>query len=251
MNKPFLVIKIGGNELDEQGFIKDLSGEIKRLQKDYACMVVHGGGRAIDCLMKKMGIRPCYQNGQRITDQKTLEIVEMVLSGKINKELVYAFNSDGLDSIGLSGVDRNLLQVVPWGEKMNMVGRIIKVRVNLIAEYCSQDIIPVISPISVGPAGKYNVNADHAAGMIAGALSAQQIIFISNVPGVLVDDLVASRLTTTQVETLINDKAIHGGMIPKVRSALEAIKNGAHSALITDVTGWKNRSGTTIAMERM
>ncbi|MDO9545614.1 MAG: acetylglutamate kinase [Pelolinea sp.] len=250
MKKPYLVIKIGGNELEVCDFITGLSADIKELQKENACILVHGGGRAIDELMEKMFIPPHFKNGQRVTDQKTLEVAEMVLSGKINKDLVVALNAVGLDAIGLSGVDRNLLQVVPWDGEMDLVGRITKVRAELLVEYCAQDVIPVISPISIGPAGKYNVNADHAAGMIAGALFAQQIVFISNVPGVLVDYHIAMQLRDTQVEELIENKAIHGGMIPKVQAALDALNYGAQSALITNLEGWMKRSGTTIITER-
>lgn len=250
MKKPYKIIKIGGNELSSPKFIGGLSSTIKEEQKIHACILVHGGGRAIDQMMEKLKIEPHYRNGQRITDKATLEIAEMVLSGKINKELVFELAVAGLEAIGLSGIDRKLLQVEPWGQEMRLVGRIIKVRDELLAEYCAQGVIPVISPISIGPAGKYNVNADHAAGMIAGALKAKEVVFITNVPGVLVDDNVAARLFDTEVQALIQKNTIQGGMIPKVNAALDALKYGAKSAIITDLAGFKEQTGTTIIKKR-
>lgn len=250
MKKPYLIIKVGGNELDALGFTDQLAADIKVQQKEYACILVHGGGCAINHAMEKMHIQPQYKNGQRVTDQKTLEIAEKVLSGKINKDLVSMLKTIDLQAVGLSGVDRELLQAEPWGSQMDLVGRIVKVRTELLAEYCAQGVIPVISPISIGAAGKYNVNADHAAGMIAGTLKAEQIVFISNIPGVLVDYHVVARLSDTEMKLMIENCAIHGGMIPKVQAALDALNCGAHSALITNLAGWKNHTGTTIMAER-
>ncbi len=250
MKQPYKIIKIGGNEIDARGFIQGLAESIKEQQKECACIIVHGGGRAIDQMMKKMQIEPQYNNGQRITDAATLEIAEMILSGNINKKLVLEFTGVEVEAIGLSGVDRKLLQVESWGEEMQLVGRIVKVRHELLAEYCVQKVVPIISPISIGPAGRYNVNADHAAGKIAGALEAENIVFITNVPGVLVDDNVVAQLSDTEVQALINNNTINGGMIPKVNAALDALKYGAKSAIITNLTGFKNQTGTTIITER-
>jgi acetylglutamate kinase len=249
MKKPYLVIKIGGNELAEPGFIEQLAATIRANQADFAPILVHGGGRAISDLMAKLNIQPTYKNGQRVTDAAVLEVAEMVLSGKINKDLVHALNNADCDAVGISGVDRKLLQVEPWGEDMHLVGRIIKVRVDVLDTYCKDNIVPVISPISVGVDGKYNVNADHAAGMIAGALNADQIVFISNVPGVVVTDCPALQLLDTQVNFLIKNNTIHSGMIPKVNAALVALKEGAKQTLITDLDGFINHTGTIIKMD--
>jgi len=250
MNKPFKIIKIGGNELSSPEFIQGLSLAIKEEQEKYACILVHGGGRAIDQLMEKLQIEPQYRNGQRITDKKTLEIAEMVLSGKINKQLVFELTIGGLEAIGLSGVDRKLLQVEPWGPELDLVGRIVKVRGELLAEYCALEVVPVISPISIGTEGKFNVNADHAAGMIAGALKAEEVVFITNVPGVLVDGKVAAQLFDTEVQALIQNGTIQGGMIPKVNAALDALRFGAKSAIIINLAGFKKHTGTTIIKKR-
>ena len=226
VNKPIQVIKVGGNELTDVNFMNNLVMTIQKQKKEYACVLVHGGGVAISDLMNKTGIVPQYKDGQRITDEATLEIAEMVLSGKINKQLVLSLNQVGIDTIGLSGVDRSLLQVEPWGEAMDLVGRIVKVRRKILEDYFFEDVIPVISPISIGEKGRYNVNADHAAGMIAGALCADEIVFITNVPGVLVDGEIAETLTDKQVFELIERKIISGGMIPKVNAALDALCYG-------------------------
>jgi acetylglutamate kinase len=250
MKMPYQIIKIGGNELAASGFTQDLATVIKEQQKEFACILVHGGGRAIDQLMLKMQLEPQYKNGQRITDKATLEVAEMVLSGKINKKLVFELSAVELEAIGLSGVDRKLLQVEPWGAEMHLVGRIVKVRQELLAEYCAQQVIPVISPISIGSAGTYNVNADHAAGKIAGALKAEKIVFITNVPGVLLDDAAIDQLLDTEVHALIDDSTINGGMIPKVNAALDALKYGAKSAMITNLAGFKKHAGTIIITKR-
>ncbi|MBI9046878.1 MAG: acetylglutamate kinase [Anaerolineaceae bacterium] len=248
MHNPSLVIKIGGNELAADGFISKLTETIKVQQEEFACIVVHGGGRAIDDLMDNLSIEPQYHNGQRITDEKTLEIAEMVLSGNINKTLVFELCLVGLDAIGVSGIDRGLLQVEPWGGNMDLVGRIRKVRKEVILEYCKNNIVPVISPISGGETGKFNVNADHAAGKIAGAIKSEKIVFISNVPGVLKNDQIIPELTLDEVEEMIKNNIIVGGMIPKVRAALDALKEGTRKAMITNLAGFISQSGTTITI---
>ncbi len=250
MKKPIQVIKIGGNELSVPGFVQHLAEVIKEQQKRFACILVHGGGRAIDDLMQKMQIEPQYKNGQRITDEKTLEIAEMVLSGMVNKKLVLEFAKADIESIGLSGVDQKLLQVDPWGAEMNLVGRIVKVRTDLLTEYSEKDVVSVISPISLGPDGRYNVNADHAAGMIAGSLKADRVVFISNVPGVMVGSHITPKLSHKDMQLMIESGTITGGMIPKVNAALDALNDGAGQATITDLSGFQNHTGTTIVIER-
>ena len=157
-------------------------------------ILVHGGGKAVSEMMQALHIEPKFIDGQRVTDQAALEVAEMVLSGRINKQIVFTFVSAGLDALGMSGVDRKLLQVQPWGDGMGRVGRITHIRTEVLLDCCAQDVVPVISPIAVGPAGSYNVNADHAAGMIAGAVHADAAIFISDVPGVLLNGELVPRI---------------------------------------------------------
>lgn len=250
MKKPYKIIKVGGNELADIEFMNKLIKSIQKLQKDHSCILVHGGGVAINQLLTQTGIIPKYKNGQRITDEATLEIAEMVLSGKINKQLVLALNLAGIDAIGISGIDRNFLQVEPWGEAMDLVGKIVKVRTEVIESFCKDNILPVISPISIGKSGRYNVNADHAAGMVAGALEADEIIFITNVAGVLKNNKLLLELTDFQIKNLIEEEVIFGGMIPKVNSALDALNFGAKQTIITNIAGLEKQSGTKITTSK-
>jgi acetylglutamate kinase len=248
MNPP-TVIKVGGNDLSMPGFTDQLAAIIYDLSQQEPCILVHGGGRAITDLMTRMGIEPAYVDGQRITDEATLEAAEMILSGRVNKDLVAALLAAGVDALGMSGVDRGLLRVKPWAEDMGLVGRIVAVRVEVLEELCGSGVVPVISPISLGPAGRYNVNADHAAGAIAGAVDASQAVFVTNVPGVKVDGEIVPLLSAGETRDLIERGEIHGGMIPKVEAALAALENGVRRARITDLPGLQAGTGTSLISE--
>ncbi len=239
-----IVIKVGGNDLDQPGFIDGLAQAVAALQQQMPCIVVHGGGRAINQLQERLGLQPQYHNGQRVTDNAALEVAEMVLSGNVNKQIVAALLAAGVDALGLSGVDRGLLHVEPWSPEMGRVGRIIAVRADVLANLCEQGITPVVSPISLGADGHYNVNADHAAGSIAAALRAAYATFVTNVPGVQVDGAVAPALTVTEAHALIERGVITGGMIPKVNAALAAIASGVQKAVITNLPGLSAGTGT-------
>lgn len=247
------VIKIGGNDLEKDGFIPQLAEIVAGLADDTHCIIVHGGGRSIDALMNKLGTEPQYHNGQRITDDGVLNAAEMVLSGSVNKALTLALVEAGVDALGLSGVDLGLLRVERWAaagspDDMGLVGRVIDVRTGVLDALCAAGVVPVISPISAGPEGRYNVNADHAAGAIAGAVQAARATFLTNVPGVKLGDDIAARLTADEVKDRIEDGSITGGMIPKVNAALNALTNGAQAAVITDLPGLRAGTGTTIVI---
>ena len=244
MKRPPIIIKIGDNDLFQPGFVQELAAVIAQLHTKRAPILIHGGGRAIDNLMARLNIDSSYIDGQRVTDEATLEIAEMVLSGQINKMLVLALLEAGLDGIGISGVDRGLIRVEPWSKQMDRVGRIVKVREDILLEFCEQGVIPVISPISIGPEGRYNVNADHAAGAIAGAVKARRVVFVSNVSGVQVSKKVVYTLSRSEAHKLIQQGVIHGGMIPKVNAALDALSQGAQEVIITDLRGLRAGSGT-------
>ncbi len=242
-----IVIKIGGNDLEQPGFIDDLARSVAALQQQTPCILVHGGGQAINRLQKQLGLEPVYVNGQRVTDDASLAVAEMMLSGSVNKALTMALLRAGVDALGLSGVDRGLLQVEPWGEGMGRVGRIVSVRADVLLGLCEQGVVPVVSPISLGPDGRYNVNADHAAGAIAAALHAAHATFLTNVPGVKIGAEVAPYLTVAQAQELIAQGVITGGMIPKVQAALAAIGSGVQKAIITDLPGLSAGTGTVFA----
>jgi len=246
MEAKSVVMKIGGNELDQPGFIEEFAQAAAAIHRQQPGLVVHGGGKAINHLLDRLQITPVYDQGQRVTDSQTLDVVEMVLSGKINKALTYAFLQAGVDAVGLSGVDLGLLQVEPWNAVMGRVGRVVGVRSDLLAAWMEQGLLPVISPISIGPDGRYNVNADHAAGAIAGALQAAEIIFVTNVPGVVIDAAVVPELDAQQVQEFTASGAISGGMLPKVQAALAALGQGVPRARITNLAGLRQELGTTL-----
>ncbi len=242
-----IVIKVGGNDLDRPGFVEELSAAVAHLNARTPCVVVHGGGRAIDSLQQKLGLEPRHVNGQRVTDEPSLEVAEMVLSGLVNKRIALALLAAGVDALGLSGVDRGLLRVEQYSPDMGRVGRIVAVRADVLRDLLGQGVVPVVSPISAGPDGRYNVNADHAAGAIASALTASYAAFVTNVPGVQNDGAVVPFLTLDQARDLIEEGVIHGGMIPKVTAALDAVRSGVSRVVITDLAGLRTGTGTVFA----
>ncbi len=244
MNQHPIVIKIGGNDLEQPGFMDDLARTVAALQAHTPCVLVHGGGRTVSRLQERLGLEPVYVNGQRVTDAASLEVVEMALSGLVNKQLTLALLHAGVDALGISGVDRGLLRVEPWSPDMGRVGRIVAVRADVLQGLCDQGVVPVVSPISMGADGRYNVNADHAAGAIAAALHAEHATFLTNVPGVQVGAQVAPYLTVSEAEALIAQGVINGGMIPKVHAALAAVTGGVQKAIITNLPGLSAGTGT-------
>ena len=246
MSKPIVVIKVGGNDLEKLDFIPQLTAAIAQLQTDVNCILVHGGGRTIDALMNRLEIEPQYVEGQRVTDEAVLEVAELVLSGQINKRLVRALLQQGVDSIGISGVDGSLIQVEPWSPEMGRVGRVVAVRGEVLETLIAAGYMPVVSPISLGVEGSYNVNADHAAAAIALAVDAQRVVFLTNVPGVMVGDEIMAQLSHAKVQALIASGAINGGMVPKVNAALETLEQGVGEAHITNLAGLQTGSGTTL-----
>lgn len=239
-----VVIKIGGNDLEQPGFVDELAQAVAALHAQTPCILVHGGGRTVSRLQQQLGLEPVYVNGQRVTDEASLEVVEMALSGTVNKRLTLALLRAGVDALGMSGVDRGLLRVEPWSADMGRVGRIVAVRADVLQALCDQGVVPVVSPVSMGADGRYNVNADHAAGAIAAALHAPHATFLTNVPGVQVDAQVAPHLTVSETEALIARGVINGGMIPKVNAALAAIAGGVQKAIITNLSGLSAGTGT-------
>jgi acetylglutamate kinase len=239
-----LVIKIGGNDLEQPGFIDQLARAVADLNRRTPCVLVHGGGKAINQLQERLGLQTVYVNGQRVTDEASLAVAEMMLSGRVNKQITLALLRAGADALGMSGVDRGLIQVEPWSPEMGRVGRIVHVRAEVLLDLLGQGVVPVISPISMGPDGSYNVNADHAAGAIAAAIQAETMMFVTNVPGVKVGEAVTPCLSMAESNNLIAQEVITGGMIPKVRAALAAVTGGVQKAIITDLAGLSAGTGT-------
>jgi acetylglutamate kinase len=243
-----LVLKIGGQELDDREFVKRLGQSIAAFEQ--APILVHGGGKEIRELQKRLGVEPQYIDGLRVTDTESLDIVQMVLVGRINKRIVSSLSMAGVDAFGMSGVDRAAIKAEklehPAGD-LGQVGRVVEVRTEVFTRLLEDGITPVLSPICYGADGSmFNVNADHVAMAVAIATQAEALVFVSNVPGVLRDKEVLPHLTAGEVEQLIKEEVIVDGMIPKARSALAAVSGGVPAVRITNLAGLKEDKGTTI-----
>lgn len=246
------VLKVGGNELDDPVFLDGLALAVQAVRaQGHMPVIVHGGGKTIAAYQEKLGLEAKFLDGLRITDEASLDVAEMVLSGLMNKRIVRALVRADIRAAGLSGVDDGTIYVEPmWhpAGELGRVGEIQDVDPHLLQTLIEAEIVPVVSPISFGAhdALSYNVNADHAAAAIAAALGATKLVFISNVPGILVATRVIRAVTAQQAEAWIDDGIIFGGMIPKVRSAVEAVRRGVAQAVITNLAGVQEGSGTSI-----
>lgn len=242
-----IVIKYGGNALVNENkkheFIKDIIF-LKKLGSHP--VVIHGGGPDINKMLKKLNKNSIFLKGNRVTDDETMEIVEMILSGKVNKNLVSLINKYGGNSIGLSGKDSNLIlaekkYIIDNNEKIDIgnVGEILDINPKILYTLIKEDYIPVISSIGIDNNGNtYNINADYAASSIASKLKAHKFIFITNAPGIMTDINNSSSkiesLNYHEAKTLIENKIITDGMIPKVEACLSSLKNGVDHVHIID-----------------
>jgi acetylglutamate kinase len=243
-----IVIKYGGHAMvDEQlklGFARDIT-----LLKFIGLnpVVVHGGGPQINSVLDQMGIRPQFVRGMRLTDERTMDVVEMVLGGKVNKAIVHQINQQGGKAIGLSGKDGGLiqaekLQIVDQPDRNKpseiidpgLVGEVTHINSDIIDKLTQQGFIPIIAPVGAGSAGEtFNINADLVASRIAMALKAGRLVLLTDVDGVLdADGSLISSINATQIKKMIDDQGISGGMIPKIEFALEAIENGVEKVQI-------------------
>lgn len=202
-------------------------------------VVVHGGGPQINDMLTRLNIESSFTNGLRVTDAATMEVVQMVLNGQVNPQIVSAINTHGNVAVGLSGEDGRTLQCVPRDPALGFVGDIERVRTHVIDGLLADGLVPVLSTVGVDTHGQpYNVNADTAAGAIAEALSAEKIIYLTDIAGLRKDINDASsliqRISVADLGALIDDGTISGGMIPKIESCMEAVKGGVKSAHILD-----------------
>lgn len=230
----YLVIKFGGSVIQEvhTNFFKN----IVSLMEEYAIqpIVVHGGGPTISSLLQTLEVETKFIDGMRVTDNQVLDVAEMVLSGLVNKEIVRKLITSGGNAIGLSGADGAFLQAEPLNIKQDLgyVGKITSVNTSLLNIFLDQKMIPVISPIAVDLSGqRWNINADLAAASIAKELQAP-LCLITNVSGVMKNGSVLPYLTDIEIERLIEDGTITGGMIPKVRAAIECLREGINEVVI-------------------
>lgn len=245
-----IVVKYGGAAMGDPALGQAFARDIALLkQSGVNPIVVHGGGPQIGEMLKKMGIKSEFRGGLRVTDKATVEIVEMVLAGSINKEIVAMINKEGEWAIGLSGKDGNMVfaekatktEVDPDSKieeviDLGFVGEPVEIDRTLLDLLARSEMIPVIAPVAPGRDGEtYNINADTFAGAIAGALSATRLLFLTDVPGVLDrNKRLIDELTVGQAKALIADGTISGGMIPKVETCIYALERGVEGVVILD-----------------
>ena len=245
-----VVVKYGGHAMGESELSRAFAQDVALLkQSGVNPIVVHGGGPQIGAMLEKLGIRSEFRDGLRVTDRATVEVVEMVLAGSINKDIVAAINAEGEWAIGLSGKDGNMV----FAEKvrrtatdpdsniervvdLGFVGEPVEVDRTLLDLLARSEMIPVIAPIAPGRDGEtYNINADTFAGAIAGALQAARLLFLTDVPGVLDrNGRLIDELSVADARALIADGTVSGGMIPKVETCIEAVERGVAGVVIVN-----------------
>ncbi len=245
-----VVIKYGGHAMGEENLAREFARDVVLLEQTAINpVVVHGGGPQIEAMLKRVGVQSQYAAGLRITDERTLEIVEMVLAGSINKQMVGFINEAGGKAIGLCGKDGNMVvarkltrtivdpdshieRVIDLG----FVGEPDKVDITVLTQILGRELIPVLAPVAAAAnGGTFNVNADTFAGAIAGALKAKRLLLLTDVPGVLdKSKTLIKELSVADARRLIADGTIAGGMIPKVETCIEALDQGVEGVVILD-----------------
>lgn len=245
-----LVIKYGGNAMTEESLKNGFARDVVLLKLvGMNPVVVHGGGPQIGQLLQKLGKESVFIDGMRVTDSETMDVVQMVLGGLVNKEIVSLINQQGGKAVGLTGKDADFIRARQLKFKRNApemnapeiidighVGEVEEIKGEVVNMLVQGDFIPVIAPIGVGEDGQsYNINADVVAGKLAECLKAEKLVLLTNTPGLLnKQGEILTGLSSTRVDELIADGTIHGGMLPKIRCALEAVHNHVKSAHIID-----------------
>ncbi|HXJ01374.1 MAG TPA: acetylglutamate kinase [Micropepsaceae bacterium] len=244
-----IVVKYGGHAMEGGVPLEFAQDVVLMKQTGINPVVVHGGGPQIGAMLKRLNIASSFIDGLRVTDAATMEVVEMVLSGTINKQIVAGINAAGGRAVGVSGKDGNMVvarkvkrtKVDPkTGERtivdLGFVGEPEHVDAEVLRMILNSDLIPVVAPIGVGPkAETYNINADTVAGAVAGAIAAERLVLLTDVEGVLDrEGKLIPHLTVSQARALIADGTISGGMIPKIETAIDAVEKGVHAAVILD-----------------
>lgn len=241
-NKKIIVVKYGGSAMIDEELKRDVIQDVALLKLvGFKPIIVHGGGKEISRWVGKVGMKPKFLNGLRVTDADTMEVAEMVLN-KVNKELVSMVESLGVHAIGISGKDGGLLKVdkkLSDGQDIGFVGEIKEVNVDILNDLFDKDFIPIVCPIGTDDEyHSYNINADDAASAIAEALEAEKLVFLSDIEGVYYDkeDLssLISELTVQEARALIDENHVGGGMIPKLENCINAISKGVSRVHILD-----------------
>ena len=235
-----VVVKYGGNAMISEDLKMQVMEDIVLLWLiGVKPVLVHGGGPEISEMLKKVGKESKFGDGLRVTDKETAEIVQMVLAGKINKQLVNLLGEFGGNAVGISGIDGHLIEAKVKDERLGFVGEITNVNVQPILDLIEKQYIPVVSTVGCDSEGNvYNINADTAASYIAGAMHAERLITMTDIPGILRDvndpDSIIKRVNTEEARELFNQGVITGGMIPKVECCIEAIEKGVRRVTILD-----------------
>ena len=230
-----VVIKLGGHAMSSPEAMASFARDILMMQQcNLHPVVVHGGGPVINAMLEKLQIKSEFKNGKRISNPETVEVVEMVLSGKVNKNIVQAINQQGGRAVGISGKDADLLICKKAEGGLGMVGDPVSVNAKVIETLFKDGFIPVIAPLGGGENGEtFNVNGDTAAGAIAAGLKADRLLLLTDVDGVKdAEGDVVTELSADQVVQLTKDGVISGGMIPKTQTALDAVKGGVRAVVI-------------------
>lgn len=238
--KKTIVVKYGGNAMINNELKEAVMNDLVLLTTvGIKVVLVHGGGPEINKTLSKIGVESKFVDGLRVTDQETIDVVQMVLAGKVNKDLVCQIGNLGGHAIGLSGMDGNMIKCKPLDDKHGFVGEIIKTNMDVIKEVLENNFIPVISTIGYDEQGNcYNINADTVAAQIAGDLKAEALISMTDIVGLLRDindeNTIIQKVFISDIPALIADGIIKGGMIPKIDSMTQAIRNGCTKAFIID-----------------
>lgn len=232
-----VVIKLGGHAMGSEEAMDSFARDIVLMrQVGVNPVIVHGGGPMINDMLKRLGVTSEFVHGKRVSDEATVEVVEMVLSGVVNKRVTAAINRQGGRAVGLSGKDANLMMCQQTDPALGFVGTPERMNTDVLRTLFAAEMIPVIAPLGAGENGEtYNINGDTAAGAIAGALKARRLLLLTDVEGVKdVEGAVLTELTSAQIRAMTEDGTIAGGMIPKTETALNALREGVRAVVILD-----------------
>ena len=230
-----VVIKLGGHAMGSDQAMNDFARDIVLMQQvGVKPVIVHGGGPMINAMLDKLDIQSEFVNGKRVTDQATMDVVEMVLSGSVNKRIVQAINDQGGRAVGLSGKDAKMITCDQTNPDLGLVGTPRDIDPSILTHLANGSIIPVIAPLGAGDNGEtFNINGDTAAGAVAASLNADRLLLLTDVSGVKDGEgNVLTELTPKQIAELTQDGVIAGGMIPKTETALDAIRGGVRAVVI-------------------
>jgi acetylglutamate kinase len=232
-----VVIKLGGHAMGSDAAMVSFARDVVLMQQvGVNPVIVHGGGPMINEMLERLGIQSDFVGGKRVTNEATVEVVEMVLSGRVNKRIVQALGAQGGRAVGISGKDAGLIECKATDPALGFVGTPVKMNPGFLRDLAASGTIPVIAPIGAGPAGEtFNINGDTAAGAIAASLKADRLLLLTDVEGVKgADGQVITDMTAAQVRALTESGVIAGGMIPKTETALDAVEFGVRAVVILD-----------------